>query len=286
MNFTDYKLNKIYVDEFGRKSGILALNKPADITSHDLVDRVRKKLNTKRVGHCGALDPFATGVMITLVGKATKLSNELTFLNKTYKFEVLLGLSSDTKDIEGKILKIQDTKNISNKNITNIVKSFKGKYLQEVPIYSSVKIKGIRLRELARNSKSFNTFIKNNKKYAKFKIIENTSVYKKLKRQKRLDSKNSTTIKIPERKVNISNIRVSKINTIKSNELNIKLNIKKILCFKKIQIEATVSKGTYIRQMAEDIGHRIDKLPAILYSLERTQIGDINKSDSIKIQNL
>ena len=72
----DYKINIIHRDEYGRPSGIVALNKPKDITSHDLVDKLRKRLNTKKVGHAGALDVFADGVMIYLIGKATKLSDK------------------------------------------------------------------------------------------------------------------------------------------------------------------------------------------------------------------
>lgn len=135
-------LNKIEIDEFNRPNGLLAINKPAGITSHDVVDQVRKKFKTKRVGHAGALDPFATGVLLILVGTFTKLSEKLILENKEYKARILFGVSTDTQDPEGKVLKTQMVK-LESKDIETTLKSFEGGYEQYVPIFSSVKVEDI-----------------------------------------------------------------------------------------------------------------------------------------------
>src|SRR5690606_27085198 len=108
MDLTKLEVNKIYRDDFGSKFGILLLNKPAGITSNDLVNLVREKFKIKRVGHAGALDPFASGLMIVLVGKSVKLSQEMIGLEKEYQFQLILGLTSSTLDVEGKLTMFQN----------------------------------------------------------------------------------------------------------------------------------------------------------------------------------
>ena len=88
--------------------GILLINKKKGITSHDVISIVRKKLNIKKVGHCGTLDPMATGLLIILIGKATKLSDYIMKNRKTYLAKVKLGLLTDSYDITGNILENQD----------------------------------------------------------------------------------------------------------------------------------------------------------------------------------
>lgn len=129
--------------------GILLINKEAGVTSRDVVNSIVKKFNTKKVGHTGTLDPLATGVLVVCVGKATKLVDLLTSTKKEYEAEVTLGLSTDTLDITGSILK-EDRVEVTEEEIKKALDKFKGKYLQEVPIYSAVKIKGKKLYEYAR----------------------------------------------------------------------------------------------------------------------------------------
>ena len=133
--------------------GILLINKEKDYTSRDVVNIVSKYLNTKKVGHTGTLDPIATGVLVICVGKATKLVELLTSTYKEYEAEIILGLSTDTYDITGNIIK-EENVNISKEEIESALKNMIGKYLQEVPIYSAVKIKGKKLYEYARENKS------------------------------------------------------------------------------------------------------------------------------------
>ena len=130
-------------------NGVLIIDKPKDITSRDVVNSVVKKFNTKKVGHTGTLDPIATGVLLVCVGSATKLVDELTSKDKEYIASVELGTLTDTLDNTGKI--INEEICIKTKNeIIDVLNSFKGKYLQEVPIYSAVKINGKKLYEYAR----------------------------------------------------------------------------------------------------------------------------------------
>ncbi len=129
--------------------GIIIVNKPKNYTSRDIVNIVSKSVGTKKVGHTGTLDPMATGVLIICIGKATKLVDLLTSKYKEYVAEVTLGIQTDTLDLEGNILK-EENVIVSDKDILNAVLSFKGKYMQEVPIYSAVRVDGKKLYEYAR----------------------------------------------------------------------------------------------------------------------------------------
>ena len=130
-------------------NGVIIIDKPAGYTSRDIVNIVSKKLKTKKIGHTGTLDPMATGVLVLCVGKATKLVELLTDTYKEYVAEITLGILTDTLDIEGNIIKKED-KYISKEEIINVINNMKGKYIQEVPIYSAVKINGKKLYEYAR----------------------------------------------------------------------------------------------------------------------------------------
>ncbi len=131
-------------------SGIFIIDKPKGITSRDVVNIIVKKFNTNKVGHTGTLDPIATGVLIVCVGSATKLVNTLSSDDKEYIASVTLGIETDTLDSTGNIL--SDEKCIKTKEeIIDVLNSFKGKYLQEVPIFSAIKINGKKLYEYARN---------------------------------------------------------------------------------------------------------------------------------------
>lgn len=131
--------------------GIILINKEKGITSRDLVNMVCKKLNTNKVGHTGTLDPIATGLMILGVGEGLKLVELLTHHDKEYIAKVKIGTRTDTYDITGKVLEEKKVK-INKQELIKVLNSFKGEYLQEVPIYSSVKVNGKKLYEYARNN--------------------------------------------------------------------------------------------------------------------------------------
>ena len=131
--------------------GIVLVNKPSGYTSRDIVNICIKQLKTKKIGHTGTLDPLATGVLVLCVGKATKLVKLLSSDTKEYIAEITLGILTDTLDIEGNIIK-EENVNFSKEEVINALNSLKGKYMQEVPIYSAVKVNGKKLYDYARNN--------------------------------------------------------------------------------------------------------------------------------------
>lgn len=130
-------------------NGVFLVDKEPGVTSRDVVNEIIKKTETNKVGHTGTLDPLATGVLAICVGRATKLVDYLTCANKTYIAEVTLGLETDTLDLEGNVLKSLDVF-YSDKEIESAVLKMKGKYNQEVPIYSAIRVNGKKLYEYAR----------------------------------------------------------------------------------------------------------------------------------------
>ena len=131
-------------------NGILVVNKDLGYTSRDVVNIVSKKLNTKKVGHTGTLDPMASGVLVLCVGKALKLCEMLTNHDKEYIAGITLGIETDTYDMEGQVISTKSV-DITEDKIREVVNSFKGSYLQEVPKFSAVKVNGKKLYEYARN---------------------------------------------------------------------------------------------------------------------------------------
>lgn len=130
--------------------GVIIINKPKGYTSHDVVNVVRKKLNIKKVGHTGTLDPNATGVLPILIGQATKISKYLIEHNKEYIAELKLGEKSSTGDREGEIIQKAEIPKLTEQKVEEILKSFLGKQEQTPPIYSSIKINGKKGYEYAR----------------------------------------------------------------------------------------------------------------------------------------
>lgn len=136
-------------------NGIIVINKDKDYTSRDVVNIVSKKLNTKKVGHTGTLDPMAKGVLVICVNEGTKLVDLLSADIKEYLAEITLGIDTDTLDITGNVLK--EEKSIIDKNIIiDCLNNFPKKYMQEVPAYSAVKVDGKKLYEYARNNEEVN----------------------------------------------------------------------------------------------------------------------------------
>jgi tRNA pseudouridine55 synthase len=134
--------------------GVLLIDKPSGITSHDVVDRVRRKLKMKRVGHAGTLDPLATGLLIILVGKATKLSSRLMSMDKEYEGTFELGKVSDSHDIDGEILEENEVpESITTELIQEQMNTFEGDQYQTPPMFSAVKINGVPLYKHARKGK-------------------------------------------------------------------------------------------------------------------------------------
>ncbi len=212
--------------------GILLIDNPSGYTSSVIVNLICKVFNTNKVGHTGTLDPLATGVLVICIGRATKLVDIFTNDDKEYIAEIILGIETDTLDTDGKILKTVKANNITNNQIINVLDQFIGEQEQEVPIYSSIKIKGKKLYEYARNNEE---------------------------------------VTLPKRKIKISDIKL--IDLI-SNQDQIKFRIK-----------CSVSKGTYIRSLARDIGYQLG-YPACISSLQRIRQGQFTIDKCYKLEDI
>lgn len=129
--------------------GFLNLNKPAGLTSHDCVARVRRLVRLKRVGHGGTLDPAATGVLPIALGKATRLLQYMQ-QDKAYRATIRLGVRTATDDLEGEVVATQSAAGLTLENVKPLLQLFEGKIQQVPPMYSAIQVKGKRLYDLAR----------------------------------------------------------------------------------------------------------------------------------------
>ena len=130
--------------------GIILINKEKGLTSRDVVNKISKKLQIKKIGHAGTLDPIATGLLVIGVGKGTKILDLLTLDQKEYIATVSIGFKTDTYDITGNITEENYNYHLDEDKLKNVLDSFKGSYNQEVPKFSAVKIDGKKLYEYAR----------------------------------------------------------------------------------------------------------------------------------------
>ncbi len=141
-------------DNISNINGLIIINKLKGYTSNDVVNVVRKKLNIRKVGHTGTLDPNATGVLPILIGTATKVSKYLIEHNKVYIAKIGLGKQTDTGDAEGNVIyEDKKVKELNEKKIVDVLNSFIGKQMQIPPIYSAIKVNGKKLYEYAREGK-------------------------------------------------------------------------------------------------------------------------------------
>ncbi len=209
-------------------NGILVVNKPQGITSHDVVARVRRIFRIRRVGHAGTLDPLATGVLVILLGKSTKLFNKFQSLDKAYRATLKLGVTTHTADILGKVIEQRPYVGITQAKIEEVFQKFIGEIEQTPPMVSAVKIGGKRLYKLARKGIAV------------------------------------------DRKP-----RVIRINTLR------------LINFVDSAVEFYVecSKGTYVRQLAEDMGRALG-CGACITQIERTKVGDFAIEQAVKLEDL
>jgi len=209
-------------------NGVLIIDKPKGITSHDVVDLIRYRFKLKKVGHAGSLDPIATGALVMLLGKATKLSNKLMSDDKVYEATLKLGVKTDTLDEDGKVIEEKDASGISDEKIKNVFSKFCGELFQTPPIFSALKHKGTPLYKLARKG----IFIK----------------------------------KSP-RKIHIKELVIERIK------------------LPYVFFRVHCSKGTYIRQLCDDIGQALG-CGACMSALRRLSSGDFNVKEAILFDDL
>ena len=214
--------------------GIILVNKEKGYTSRDVVNIIGKILKTKKVGHFGTLDPLATGLLIIAIGSYTKLGNYLLDDSKDYIAEVLIGTSTDTYDVTGNVLKRKNNFCLDKKNLEEALNSFKGKYMQEVPIYSAVKVNGRKLYDYARSGEK---------------------------------------VKLPKKEVEIFDIKLLDFYEKDKNNY--------------FKFKVSVSKGTYIRSLINDLSKKLD-IPLCMSNLKRVRQDKFlleNASDISDIEN-
>lgn len=284
MSNKNYVVNKVYTDDFGRSSGIFIAYKPAGVSSHDIVYKFRRYLKTKKVGHAGALDLYAKGILVILVGSATKLSEKFLDEDKEYKITVLFGMSTDSGDIEGKLSKIQSQKSdikSQKSKIEHILKTFQPEYNQFVPVFSSVKIGGRKLREMARSCESF-------------EVIYDAKTHTKVVDFTKKDG-TAFRIDLPSKLVKIYKIELLELFKIQYLDLIKILNKKEEKVkesdlndsqktFQAARILVRCSKGTYVRQLAIDIGEKLG-IAAMVIDLERTSVGEFGEENIYNIDS-
>ena len=234
-------------------NGVINVYKEAGMTSFDVVARLRKILNTRKIGHAGTLDPDAVGVLPVCVGNATKLCDMLTDETKEYVAVLRLGISTDTQDTTGRILS-RDTsvlKTLSDKEIKDTIMGFVGSIEQVPPMYSALKVNGKKLYELAREG------IEVQRKARKITIEE------------------IEILDIPQQELDgLHNI------SIEENDPEAVNGIHKIL-----KLRVVCSKGTYIRTLCHDIGSKLG-CGGCMQHLERTRVGRFTLQDAYTLEEI
>lgn len=134
-------------------NGVLLVDKGPDMTSHDVVAVARRALNTKKIGHCGTLDPMATGLLILVIGKATKIQDLLMSEDKEYTGTLALGKTTNTQDAEGTVEQEREVPALSDEEIRAAFDQFRGDFYQTPPMVSAIKKDGVPLYKLARQGK-------------------------------------------------------------------------------------------------------------------------------------
>ncbi len=214
-------------------NGILLIDKPKNWTSHDVVAKIRGEIKKQtgikkiKVGHAGTLDPFATGLLIILVGSFTKRADEFLKLDKSYEFTAVLGKKSTTGDPEGRKIDISN-KIPTDEEVNNVLNKCVGKITQIPPMYSAIKINGKRAYKIAREGNK---------------------------------------VEMPSRQVSIYQLK--------------KLSYD----YPNLKCSCSVSSGTYIRTLAEDIGKSLD-VGAYLAELKRTTVGEYKLSNAFDIEDI
>ena len=208
--------------------GFVLVNKPAGITSHDVVGFVRRTFKMRRVGHAGTLDPMATGVLIILLGKSTRLFDRFAAFDKTYRATLRLGLKTTTADITGKTLLVRPFDRLTLEDVRQVFTQFTGDIEQKPPMVSAVKHQGQRLYKMA------------------LKGLE---------------------VDRPARHVRIDELRVLQFNP------------------PEVEFIMRCSKGTYVRQLAEDAGEVLG-CGACISQIERTQVGPFDIKDAVTLEGL
>ncbi len=228
--------------------GVLVIDKPIGMTSHDVVNRLRKLLNTKKIGHAGTLDPDATGILVVAVGRATRLLRFAQNAGKTYLGKIHFGAQTFTLDSSGVLLNSFDMSNLSEENIISAMSLLTGRISQLPPMVSSVKVNGKRLHQIAREGKEVE------RKQREVEVLEFSLLD--------IDRQQDQGIYFAD---------ISGFDPYPAGPT--------------ISVKVTCSTGTYIRSLADDLG-KILKGGAFLSDLRRTHSGSFNISEAVRLNDV
>jgi len=248
------------------------------MTSRQVVDAVKKDYPNEKVGYVGTLDPMANGLLLIVTGKDTKRVEELVSLPKEYEFKVLFGIKTDSGDILGKNLKfkIKNLKlNITFAKLNTTIKFFRGNLVQTVPLFSSIKYKGRELHKWGREGKINDVGLL--KRKVTIHEIELLNFYS----LPHSAFKNMVFSKLAL--LDVKSGKMFRLDEVLESWQNFFKVFKSGLPYPVAKIRATVSRGTYIRSLAEDIGKRLGA-DSMCLSIKRTkvgsyEIGDLSKKD-------
>ncbi|ACZ01207.1 tRNA pseudouridine(55) synthase TruB [Streptobacillus moniliformis] len=228
---------------------ILILNKPKDITSFSYIQKVRKEMNIKKIGHAGTLDPMAEGLMIVMANDATKFSDYLMKHSKTYYVEMELGYETNTLDLEGEVTnKINHEINICLDDVKDIVKKYICKFKQIPPMFSAIKKNGVKLYDLARKGIELEL---------EGREVEITNIYDIAFSDNiisfRADVSSGTYIRALVRDIGrdlntygtMTKLIREKINNFSLNDVNKKISIEDIFDYKKLEVDNNLYKQLY-----------------------------------------
>jgi len=253
---------------------ILNINKPIGITSYDVIRILKKRYPGEKIGHAGTLDPLATGVLICLVGKdATKRQSEFMNISKEYEFDVLFGFETDTYDILGfpKITAKENDVDTIHEKVENLLTGFKGMVKQQVPPFSAVKINGKPLYRWYLDGEI-------NKIVVPTREITIDDI--KIINSEILDIKNLESVIFDTLSKTRKGFRKEDVMERWENLLSKNRDNRYII----LTIKTKVSKGTYVRAIAHDIGKQLG-VGACITKLVRTKVGEYMLEDSIEIES-
>jgi len=248
-----------------KHENILLVDKPRGITSYDVIRDVKRKYGKLKIGHAGTLDPLATGLLIIGIGKGTKRMAEFLKLPKTYEVEILLGVRTDTGDLEGKILESSICRHrMSADCVRKVLGGMVGEIELLVPVYSAVKQKGVPLYKRARRGER----VTPPKRKMEIRRIS-------LREIRREDDKSTSSC------INSSARQSEKLHFVSSFRLRSLYVVNKTI----LDVVMDVGSGTYVRSIAEEIGKRLG-VPATVKELRRTKVGDFDIRNAQKLDDI
>lgn len=256
-----------------KPDAIVVVDKLAGWTSHDVVAKTRSVLGIRKVGHSGTLDPDATGVLVLGVGRATRLLRFVTALTKSYEFEIVLGVETDTLDASGDVIAEHDMASVTDVQMRAAAQNLTGDIMQTPPMVSAVKVGGRKLYDLARAGVTVDRVARPVSVY-RFDVVYSEDEHADTERDE--DANTHANTERDEHTVTHANTaRDERVNTANTQRLNGGCGV--------WRASVDCSSGTYIRVLASDLGRSLGG-GAHIRSLKRTAVGHFKLADACSVE--